>query len=80
MDEATREACQRAIHVIKPDGTVLRAGRATLYVLEQIGWGTFARFLGYPPMIWFVEIVYWLVARNRRFFSKFMFRDKSLRQ
>jgi predicted DCC family thiol-disulfide oxidoreductase YuxK len=80
MSDEMRVACSRALHVIKSDGTVLRAGRATLYILERIGWGRFARFLGYPPMIWFVELGYWIVANNRRFFSKFMFRDRSLRE
>ncbi len=27
-----------------------------------------------PPMIWTLEIGYWLVARNRLFFSKILFR------
>jgi predicted DCC family thiol-disulfide oxidoreductase YuxK len=75
-----REACSRAVHVIKSDGTVLRAGRATLYILEHVGWGAFARFLSYPPMIWFVELGYWIVARNRRFFGKFLFRSRELRE
>lgn len=80
MDDALRAACRDAIHVITADGKLLRAGRAAMYVLERIGWGAFARFLTYPPMIWFVELGYWIVARNRKFFSKFMFRDRSLRE
>lgn len=80
MTDAMRDACARAIHVIKSDGTILRAGRATMFILEQLGWGWFARFLCYRPMIWFVELGYWIVARNRKLFSRFMFRDRTLRE
>lgn len=66
-------ACARAIHVVRADGSTLRAGRATLYILSHVGWGWFAAFLGWPPMIWFVEAFYWLVSSNRMFFSKFLF-------
>lgn len=68
-------ACDRAVHVIRPDGRVLRAGRASLHALEIAGWGWKARFLSWPPMIWFVELGYWIVARNRRFFSRLLFRS-----
>lgn len=80
MTDALREACGRALHVVTADGRTLRAGRATLHILQHIGWGWFARFLGYPPMIWIVELGYWIVARNRKLFSRFMFRDRSLRE
>jgi predicted DCC family thiol-disulfide oxidoreductase YuxK len=76
MTPALHEACARAVHVVKSDGTLLRAGRATLFILEQIGWGWFARVLSWPPFIWIVELVYSLVANNRRFFSRFLFRDE----
>ena len=73
MTPALREACARAVHVVRSDGTVLRAGRATLYILSHVGWGWLARLLAWPPMIWFVELGYFIVARNRVFFSKFLF-------
>lgn len=76
MTPALREACGDAVHVVTADGDVIRAGRATLFVLERTGWGLLARFLRYPPMIWFVELGYLVVARNRIFFSKFMFRRR----
>jgi hypothetical protein len=66
--------CGRAVHVITPDGMVLRAGRASLYVLEQIGWTRLARVLGRRPLVWAVEVGYWLVARNRGWLGRFMFR------
>jgi len=76
MTPELREACSKAVHVITADGEPIRAGRATLFIFERIGWGAFARLLGYPPMIWFVELGYQIVARNRMFFSKFMFRRR----
>lgn len=69
-------ACERAMHVIKPEGTTLRAGRATLFILEQIGWGWAARLLALPPFVWIVEAGYAIVARNRDFFSHFLFRSE----
>lgn len=66
---------KRAAYVFTADGGVLRAGRATLFVLEKLrlgGWlpGLLAR----PPFIFFVELGYKIVARNRSFFSRFIFR------
>ena len=72
-------ACERAVHVLTVDGRILRAGRASLFVLERIGWGWLARLLALPPFVWLVELVYWVVARNRPFFSRFLFTDKQNR-
>lgn len=66
-------ACEHAVHVVKADGTVLRAGRAVLFVLEKIGWGWFARLLALPPFIWGIELAYVIVAKNRPFFANFLF-------
>jgi predicted DCC family thiol-disulfide oxidoreductase YuxK len=73
MTPALYAACEQAVHVVKDDGTVLRAGRATLFILENIGWRWAARLLLLPPFLWFVELGYALVARNRPFFSRFVF-------
>ena len=67
-------ACERAVHVVTNDGHVLKAGRATLFVLEHTGWGWFARLLSYPPLVWLVEIGYWIFAQCRPFIALFMFR------
>jgi len=69
-------ACQRAIHVVKADGTTLRAGRACLFILEGLGWGRAARYLTMPPFIWGVECVYRIVAASRPFFARFLFRPR----
>lgn len=78
MTPELRAACERAVHVLRTDGQMLRAGRATLFVLSQVGFPTLARVLGWPPFVWAVELGYYIVARNRRFFGKFLFRDQKL--
>jgi len=71
------EACKHAVHVIQADGEVLRAGQATLFILERLGWGYgLPRLLKSLPFIPFVEMGYSVVARNRSFFSRFLFRRK----
>jgi predicted DCC family thiol-disulfide oxidoreductase YuxK len=76
MTPAIYAACDWAFHVIRPDGTILRAGRASLYVLERLGWGWVARLLALPPFVWAVEVGYRIVAANRGFFSRFLFRGE----
>ena len=79
MTEKLRENCKRAVHVIKTDGEILRSGRAILFVLQVLGIGFgFPRLLALPPFIWFVEIGYFIVARNRPFFSRFLFTEKQI--
>lgn len=67
------EACAKAVHVIRADGEVLRAGRACLFVLGQIGWGWIPGLLSLPPLVWAVEAGYSVVARHRSFFARFLF-------
>ena len=68
--------CERALHVIKANGEVLKAGRASMFILETIGYPRWlVRPLTWPPLIWFTELGYRVVANNRTFFSKFMFTD-----
>ena len=74
MTPRLRRACARAVHVVRPDGRVLRAGRAVLDVLDQVGWHRTARILGLPPLIWLVELAYRVVADHRPFFSRLVYR------
>jgi len=74
MTDALAARCARAVHVLTPDGTLLAAGRACLFVLGKIGCPRLARVLALPPLVWLVEAGYWVVARNRPFFSPFLFR------
>ncbi|MCS6926001.1 MAG: DUF393 domain-containing protein [Candidatus Binatia bacterium] len=73
-DELARR-CATAVHVLTPQGEVLAAGRASLCVLSLIGYARLARVWSIPPLVWCVELGYWLVARHRRFFSRFLFRS-----
>lgn len=75
MTPELERACRQAVHVITPDGTVLRAGRASLYVLEQIGWRRRARLLRLPPLVWLVELGYRLVATHRGLASRLLLRS-----
>jgi predicted DCC family thiol-disulfide oxidoreductase YuxK len=73
----TRElyaACEQAVHVVKADGTTLRGARACLFVLDTLGW-TNTRILALPPFIWALDLGYWIVASNRRFFSRLLPRN-----
>ncbi len=74
MTEALAARCAHAVHVITPEGRVLAAGRASLLVLETIGFRRLAALFSRRPLIWLVEIVYWIVARHRPFFGRFLFR------
>ena len=77
MTPQLKRACRRAVHVVTPDGRVLRAGRAALYLLGNSGWpGPLIQLLSLPPLVWAVEIGYRIVANNRPFFGGFMLRDE----
>ena len=72
MTPALADACARAVHVVFPDGRVLRGGRAVLAVLGGLGvpgMGLLAR----RPFIWPIELVYRVVAANRLAFSRWFF-------
>ena len=74
MTDELYEACGQAIHVITTGGRILKAGRASMFVLEEVGYPRWlVRPLTWPPFVWFTELGYRLVADNRNFFSKFMF-------
>jgi len=76
MTPALYAACARAVHVVKADGAILRAGRAALFILDNIGYAWLARPLMLPPFVWIVELAYRIVARNRPFFARFLFREE----
>ena len=73
--EFTR-ACAEAVQVVSPDGTILSAGRAVLFMYSLLGWRRSAHFLSLPPMIWIVELFYSWVAGHREFLSRFLFRPQ----
>ena len=72
-----RDEARGAIQVITDRGQRLAAGRAMLFVFEQIGWfPSLARVAMRRPFIWLVELGYWVVAHNRSFFGRFLFRSE----
>jgi predicted DCC family thiol-disulfide oxidoreductase YuxK len=70
MTDELAARCARAVHVITREGEVLSGGRASLYVLDQIGWRRLAAVCSRPPLRWLVEAGYWLVARSRGLLSR----------
>jgi hypothetical protein len=45
--------------------------------LDETHWHSSAvRLAGRRPFIWLVELGYWIVARNRPFFGRFLFRSE----
>jgi hypothetical protein len=75
MTPALRAQARKAVQVITAEGHQLSAGRAILFALEEIEWHpSLVRLLGRRPFIWAVELGYWIVAHNRSFFGRFLFR------
>ena len=75
MTAVLREQARKAVQVITSDGRQLAAGRAVLFVLEEITWHpSLARLAGRRPFIWAVELGYWIVAHYRPFFGRYLFR------
>lgn len=76
MTPALRKQAERAVQVLTPQGRQISGGRAVLFVLEQANWHPWLmRLAGRWPLVWGVEAGYWVVARNRQFFSRIMFRN-----
>jgi len=74
MNPQLYAACQQAVHIITPNGQVLRAGRAGMFVMETVGYPRWlVRPFTWPPLAWITELGYKIVANNRLFFSKIMF-------
>jgi predicted DCC family thiol-disulfide oxidoreductase YuxK len=77
MTPALREQARKAVQVMTADGRQLSAGRAILFVLEEIEWHPRAiRLAGRRPFVWAVEFGYRIVACNRAFFGRFLFRSE----
>lgn len=76
MTPALLDACEGAVHVVTAGGRTLRAGRACLFIMDQIGRHRFARFFSLPVLVWLTELGYWLVSRNRGRVGRFFFRGE----
>jgi predicted DCC family thiol-disulfide oxidoreductase YuxK len=73
MTDEIYQACEFAVHIVTPEGAVLKAGQASLYLLETAGYAWLARILRRRPLVWAVELLYKIVAANRDFFARFFF-------
>ena len=71
MTPELRAACVRSSHVVTRDGEILGGGRSTLFILRELGWRRLW-VLRLPPMIWVLELGYWIFARNRPFFFRLL--------
>src|SRR5256886_6521497 len=78
MTEALARRCAHVIHVLTPEGVVLSAGRASLYLMDAVGWRRFSAVFSTRPLIWLVEAAYRVVAGRRQWFSRFLFRPERL--
>lgn len=75
MTPELRARAERALQIVTSDGRQYSGGRAVLFALETIGWRPrLARIGRRRPLIWLVELGYRIVAANRPFFSRFVFR------
>jgi hypothetical protein len=76
MTDELATRCARAVHVLAPDGMLLSGGRASLFVLERIGWPRLGRVLARRPLVWLVEGGYRAVAANRGWLARFVPRGR----
>ncbi|MFT7519264.1 MAG: putative DCC family thiol-disulfide oxidoreductase YuxK [Kiritimatiellia bacterium] len=68
------DACEKALHVVCVDGTVIRGGAAVIFVYDQLGYSV-VKVGNVPPISWGVELGYRVVAKNRLVFSRWFFRN-----
>ncbi len=79
MTPELSKACERDMHVVRPDGSILKGGDAALHVLRALpGWWRIpAALFSVPPFIWAVRLGYRMVADNRSMWSRVLFRGSS---
>ena len=70
-----KQAAAHTVHVLRTDGTVLKSGRAVLYILETLGY-RWVRPFEKPPLVWLVELGYHAVSTNRHLLSRWLFRAR----
>ncbi len=77
MTSQLYEACRQAAHVITSDGRIISAGKAGMFVMEAVGYPRWLiRPFTWPPLVWLTEVGYKIVAKNRPFFSRIMFKGE----
>ena len=73
MTPALYERARRAVLVIKPDSSVIEAGRAAAFVLGELGWKRLGRFMQWRPIVPLTEWGYRRVANNRGWLGRVLF-------
>jgi predicted DCC family thiol-disulfide oxidoreductase YuxK len=67
--------CLEAVHLVKPDGTVLRGAEALPALLRNLRrWRYLAPFFAVPGVLWLAERLYRIIARRRHALSAFFIR------
>ena len=74
MRPGLEERCLRELVVVAPDGRELGGARAVFFALRGTSLGWLAAWWSLPPFVWLASGAYALVARNRGFLSKTLFR------
>ena len=72
-----RDAAARAVQYVYPDGHFVSGSRAVFATLRRIGYPGPWRVLSWPPLVWIAELGYRIVARNREFFARILFRGET---
>ena len=67
-----RAACEKALHVVKSDGEIVRAGRAMLFCGRFTRFHQLARLGEWPLFLPFVELGYRVIAANRGRISRLL--------
>lgn len=70
------ESCSHAVHVIKADGEVIRAGRAMMFCGLYTRFSGWARIAMWPIFLPFIEIGYKFIASHRMLVSKVLFKTE----
>ncbi len=71
-----KEACTKAVHVIKTDGQIIKAGEAMMFCGTFTRFSCWARIALWPIFLPFIEVGYKFVAHNRNLVSKLFFRSE----
>ncbi len=70
LTDELRHRCFKAVHVITNDNSVYGAARAVLFILHDLYGFRLLRLAEKPPFIWLGELVYRLIANNRKIIGR----------
>jgi len=75
LPEEIFEDCQNQFYLRTPPGNFLAGGDALIILLRVVGWKSLSWILGLPVLRQLTRLAYKTVARNRDFFSRFLFKS-----